>query len=184
MSAATELARAEADAVEAEDVDTDEAEDEADDEAEAAAESSSNVSMEKALQKLEAENVRHGKRVAEIMGDDFALVHVCTHCQDFAAGFTLTPPDEAPPLVHGGEFQRCGKCNGYGQVLTGALTDHGTTTTCRGCSGQGYIEVVLPLAPLPPMPGQSNQHASLANELRAQGFMVIDPPTPVPPAGA
>lgn len=176
MSRVTDLARAEADAVEAEEMDEAEEADalEGDDETEP--EPSSNVSVERALKQLEAENERHAKRVAQIMGDDFELVHVCPGCVDFAAGFTLTPPDEAPPLLYGDEFQRCDKCNGYGSVLTHALTEHGSATTCRKCNGQGYIEVPLPSAAVPPPAAAMNPNHPLADQLRAAGYMVIDPP--------
>jgi len=137
--------------------------------------------VEKALVAMEKENVRHAARVQQIMGSDFELVYVCPGCTDFAAGFTLTAPDVAPDMLHGQEYECCTRCNGYGAVLTGSLAEHGRVQTCIHCNGQGFIT----LAPPPVVPIAQAQaaspHANLANELRAQGFMVIDPPAPVAP---
>lgn len=197
MSRAAELAREEADAVEAaeneqpeEDADTgDDAGNEQPEEDapqaadEPADEPSSNVSMEKALKQMERENERHAKRVAEIMGADFELVHVCEACAGFAAGFTLEAPDTAPELLHGEMFERCVKCNGWGAVLTGSVNDIGRTTTCQNCTGQGYVTKVPTLPDVPAPASVLNPNHSVADQLRAQGYMVIEPPTPAPAPG-
>lgn len=142
-------------------------------------EPSAQAQIEKATKALAKEDERHAKRVAEIMGEDFALVHSCPACADFAAGFTLTDPDAGPPVLHGEQYEACGTCNGYGVVLTGALTDHGRTQTCTPCAGQGYVTKQAAPVQLPPPPAAMQQTgaANAADVLRAQGYMVIDPPT-------
>jgi hypothetical protein len=178
MSKVTDIAEAEAQEAEA-DEEEEEAEAETvdpDPEVEPAA--SANLSMDKALAAMEKENVRHAARVQQIMGADFDLVHVCPGCVDFAAGFTLTPPETAPPIKHGEAYEACDRCNGYGIVLTGSLAEHGRTQTCLNCNGQGFVTKPAEPVTLPPMPDarSASPHASLADELRAQGYMVIDPP--------
>lgn len=190
MSRYTDIANAEADEAEAE---AEAAEDEAettDDTPQEPAAEAPPVDVEKAMKKLDQENVRHAAAVERIMGADFALCYPCPTCVDFAAGFTMTPPNEAPPMLEGAEFERCDKCNGYGSVITGALTEHGATTTCRKCSGQGYVEVPLqaPTAPTPIAPAVFTGAVDAASydiaaQLRAQGFMVIDPPRQAPTPG-
>lgn len=132
----------------------------------------------KAVKQLEREGERHTKRVAEIMGADFALVHPCPTCQDFAAGFTLTAPEGEVPMVQATEYERCTHCNGYGVVLTGALADHGRVQTCLTCNGQGFTHKASETPSLSAVRDEPSPHASLANELRAQGYMVIEPPAP------
>lgn len=187
MSSIAERARQEADAVEAAEATEATGEDvqpEAPPEVEAesaalADEPSSQAQIEKATKALAKEDERHAKRVAEIMGEDFALVHECPTCADFAAGFTLTSPDDAPPFKHGERFATCDTCNGYGVVLTGARTDHGQTQTCVVCAGQGFVTKQEAPMQLPPPPAVMQQTGAqnAADVLRAQGYMVIDPPT-------
>jgi hypothetical protein len=167
MSRISDIVEAEAAEAEAEDTDA------------ADAEEAASVSVEKALAAMEKENVRHAARVQQIMGDDFALVHPCPNCQDFAAGFTLTPPDTAPPVLHGAEYEACAKCNGYGLVLTGSLAEHGRTQTCLACNGQGFVTKPVEPVALPPMPFTTDRPAMSgeADRLRSMGYMVIDPPT-------
>ena len=182
MSRITEIAEAEAAEAEAEDAQAQDAAESADDEPEADAEPSSNLNVDKALAQMEKENTRHAAAVARIMGADFELVYPCPTCQDFAAGFTFTPPDETPAMQHVPEFQRCEKCAGHGQVLTGALPSATVATTCRGCSGQGYIEVPLPPATPAYTPPQqpANGDQDTINALIARGYMVLPPASPTP----
>lgn len=189
MSAAAEMARAEADEVEAaEAAEADTPDDEAA-EADADEQPSSNVSVDKALAQMEKENARHATAVAKIMGEDFALVYPCTHCEDFAAGFTFTPPEESGKLKRAAEFQTCEKCDGEGQVDTGAKKTATWHTTCRGCNGQGYIEVPLPPTYAAPDPvgvptnaanAATNVDAAMVNALIAAGYMVLPPASPPP----
>lgn len=182
MSAAAEMARAEADEVEAAEAAEAEVPQAVADEEEALAEPSSNVSVDKALKAMEKENDRHATAVAKIMGEDFALVYPCQHCVDFASGFTFTPPEESGKLKRGEEFQTCDKCDGEGQVDTGAKKTATWHTTCRKCNGQGYIEVPLPSvyeAPAP-APASTNLNEAAVNALIAAGYMVLPPATPPP----
>jgi DnaJ-class molecular chaperone len=169
---------AEAEAAEAEAAEDDETTsegDQADDEAEAVAEASP-ANVEKAMQAMEKENVRHAARVRQIMGADFDLVYPCSHCADFAAGFTLTAPETQPEMLHGADYLRCAACNGYGLVLTGALAEHGQTQTCLTCNGQGFVTRPAPLAAVPNQPALQSPQSDIVNQLRTQGYMVIEPP--------
>jgi DnaJ-class molecular chaperone len=142
------------------------------------------ANVEKAMQAMEKENVRHAARVRQIMGADFDLVYPCSHCADFAAGFTLTAPETQPEMLHGADYLRCGQCNGYGLVLTGALAEHGQTQTCLTCNGQGFVTRPAPLAVVPSSSGadsSTTQTSDIVNQLRTQGFMVIEPPTQLRP---
>lgn len=173
-----EIAEQEAAEAEAEAAEEEEAEETVAEEAVEVDEASAQKNAEKAIAAIEKENVRHAKRVSEIMGDDFALVYPCTHCLDFSAGFTFTPPEEMPEMLFGRDYERCQWCNGHGKVKTHSVAEHGRENTCEDCNGQGYTRrPAAPLTPLP-QPAQASPHASLANELRAQGYMVIDPPAP------
>jgi hypothetical protein len=178
MSKVTDIAEAEAQEAEADEEEEAAEAETVEPEQEVEPEASANLSMDKALAAMEKENVRHAARVQQIMGADFDLVHVCPGCVDFAAGFTLTPPETEPPILHGADYEACDRCNGYGLVLTGSRADHGRTQTCLNCNGQGYVTRPAAPAVLPPMPNavSASPHASLADELRAQGYMVIDPP--------
>ena len=138
------------------------------------------LDMKKAAKAMERENERHAKRVEEIMGADFELVHPCPKCETFAAGFTFEAPEDQPEMLHGAQFERCTDCNGYGAVLTGSLADHGRIQTCLTCSGQGFVNKPTLVTPLPAGPTPVSPHASVADELRAQGYMVIEPPARAP----
>lgn len=184
MSNAAELAREEADRVEAEEAAAaaDDATDDATDDA--PEEPSSNVSTDKALAAIAKEGDRHAAAVAKIMGDDFALVYPCPTCSEGIAGFTFEAPNNHGGLLPVDEFLTCDKCDGYGQVYTGARDSATWHTTCRKCAGQGYVEVPLPVAQALPVAGPvaTNGNQDIANQLRAAGFMVIDPPaTPATP---
>lgn len=181
MSHIAEMARAEADAAEAADPDT-EPEPEPDAEPEPEPEPvAKGVDPEKAFTLLAKEDDKHAKAVARIMGDDFALVYRCQHCVDLAAGFTFTPPDEVPPMLQPDEYERCDRCNGHGAVLTGAVSAIGHTQTCTRCSGQGFTQKPVEV-PVQPTPAQlANPNHSLADQLRAQGFTVLEPYQPQAP---
>lgn len=184
MSRATELAKAEADATEAEDT-PDEEEEEA--EAEETPEDpgpQTEAEIEAAKVLIDEENMRHGLAIKQIMGAGFNELFVCPTCSDFALGFTFTAPEEFP-LLHLEEFERCSKCNGRGRGLTGATEDApGYTQTCRVCAGQGYVEkpAAPPVVLAQPLTAGPNDAA--LNLLRTQGYVIIDPPQPyAPPAG-
>jgi len=104
--------------------------------------------------KLDAEAQRHEKRVAEIMGDDFALL--IRSPLDWTPGFLWNPAvAPLPPEIAGATMallgvespadyahdpgrQTCDKCNGLGQLATGSLVQEQATLPCRFCRGYGW----------------------------------------------
>lgn len=177
MSAATEIANAEADAVEAE-LGPDE-ELEPDGEQEAEPEPEVEVEDEASIlrrikdinEKVDREDERHAKRYREIMGDDFDQTYKeCPLCQlagwafpyegqmleDQRAAVAIVLGEGAPQEYKEAPFsQTCDMCDGLGNVLSGAKTDHGRLVVCRKCNGSGWIEKIGPiptpaLAAVPP----------------------------------
>lgn len=110
--------------------------------------------IEQAMDKLARENERHAKRVAEVMGDDFATVDVCPLCEPFTAGWIFPgnpiPPEQwhavqlsvgltpEPVLRQNPDTETCALCGGAGDLLTGATNDRARTMGCPPCGGQGY----------------------------------------------
>lgn len=117
--------------------------------------------------KLEAEAERHAKRVAEIMGDDFALL--VPSPVDWTPGFIFNVPEMHPDetalatldailgrgasaeLLPAEDAEACPKCNALGEVLTGSRKDGQKTKPCAACSGTGWRTKLQPVSP-PPAP--------------------------------
>lgn len=78
------------------------------------------------LKRFEAENTRHERRLAEIMGDDFAAFEPCPACG--GVGFTPRPPEEALNLVKATGVIECPTCSGAGG------------NPCPACAGKGGLE--------------------------------------------
>lgn len=174
MSAATEIANAEADEVEAELGPDEELEPDGEDEQEPEPEEpqESEASMQARLKKISSqmygEDKRHEKRYAEILGDDFGMYAPCPLCQ--LAGFAFTyPPGSMPEeqraavaVVLGesgvSEYQaapwaeQCSTCQGLGEVLSGSQTINGRLIVCKVCNGAGWVDKREPVAPLAAVP--------------------------------
>jgi hypothetical protein len=119
--------------------------------------------------KLDAEAERHAKRVAEIMGDDFALL--VPSPIDWTPGFIfgvegmLPAPSQlealdailgratAPDLKAAKDAQACEACNAIGDVLTGSRKEGQITKPCTSCGGTGWVPK---LAEAPPSQIVSN----------------------------
>jgi hypothetical protein len=104
--------------------------------------------------KLDAEAERHAKRVAEIMGDDFALL--VPSPIDWTPGFIfgvdgmLPAPSQleeldailgraaGPDLKAAKDAQACEACNAIGDVLTGSRKEGQVTKPCTSCGGTGW----------------------------------------------
>ncbi len=137
MSRITEMAEAEADAVEAaEDEETTVPEPESVPDPEPEPEPPVG---EAAVKAIEREDERHRKAVAKIMGTDFALVHVCDGCLDFTGGFTFTPPTTEPEFKASTDSMTCPACNGLGEVLSGSNSPTHRLKACAPCTGFGYV---------------------------------------------
>jgi hypothetical protein len=55
----------------------------------------------------------------------------------------------APEYVESNQYERCDACNGWGEVLTGAQKDISRTAICNPCGGKGYKPVVQAYVPTP-----------------------------------
>lgn len=137
---------------------------------------------------------RHEKALRKVLGEGFEDMQPCQTCEGFGfvpQGFEPVPELKASPM-----YERCGDCNGYGQVLTGAMPDASPLAPCTSCAGGGYI--TKPADAPPPAyaqaaPGNGADHAALApvaqqvdptaiEALRRAGFTVIEPYTQTAPA--
>jgi len=134
---------------------------------EAAAAPRSQEEIEALNRKLEAEAVRHSKRVAEIMGDDFQLL--IPSPVDWTPGFLFNVPGMLPEpeqvaaldailgragledFVPAEDVEPCEKCNALGRTLTGSRVEGQQTKPCAKCSGSGFQTKIAPLAPVPPI---------------------------------
>lgn len=189
MSRATELAKAEADKAEAEDVGEDEAPPEVEDESEALAESEPDdgVSLEASLKAFEKENERHADEVASIMGADFDAMTPCENCN--GVGFRPADPYKRDP-----NLQTCEACAGYGILVTGSLNPDKAVQPCITCGGNGFVTKPMaspvPAAPAPvamfdpytgqPVPSYAGGPVTPTspNGEWAPGF--VPPPQPLP----
>jgi hypothetical protein len=119
--------------------------------------------IDELTKKLEAEAQRHAKRVAELMGDDFALL--VPSPVDWTPGFLFNVPEMLPSpdavaaldailgRAGGVEFlpaedaEACSKCNALGQVLTGSRAPGQETKLCVTCNGAGWVTKQIPYTP-------------------------------------
>lgn len=134
-------------------------------------EPASDVAVEKRFKQIDAEANRHSKRVAEIMGDDFAGVEPCPCCQisGFVFPFQHDSPDDAyrrgmveqyfgtaslKRKAHP-HMQRCELCDGQGFLDSGSQREEYADEQCEKCAGRGSIRtdvqgpqvVSLPVSP-------------------------------------
>lgn len=135
----------------------------------------SDTAIEKRYAALDKEGVRHSKRVAEIMGDDFTAVQECPCCQipGFVFPFDLTSVEDAMrrgnteayfgtaavKLKRHPSMTTCDLCDGHGFLDTGGKREGYTQETCERCGGQGWTRTdtqpqnVHQIAP-PPVPAE------------------------------
>jgi hypothetical protein len=170
----------------------------------------SEAEIDKRGQKLDAENVRHAKRVSEIMADDAPNLIPCPVCMDGIAGWVFLPevqqlPPEAitrirqliglPDLTTYDQAkfaEQCPDCHGMGEVKTGSLVNGFEVTTCEKCKKQGWVRTTAyqangappadapPLVTGPTVVGPEQPDPEIAH-LRERGFTVIPPMQPVNP---
>jgi hypothetical protein len=123
---------------------------------------------EKGAKRLEAEAERHGKRVREIMGDDFDALLPCPAC--FTPGYVLPPGtveyepeqqaallalagvEQGPALKQDPNAVACEACDGLGFLATGSRREGYTESACSKCGGQGWHAKELPGQAAPPPP--------------------------------
>ncbi len=130
------------------------------------------LDFEAQRKKLDKETDRHEKRVREIMADDAELLEACPLCQvpGFVFPFTEADPSAEPrrnavmeyfggaepPFVSAPDKALCGRCDGWGQVLTGAKNPTHRVGLCSTCNGNGWTAVVepMPQSGYQPVPGE------------------------------
>lgn len=157
---------------------------------------------------LARENVRHAKRVGELMEDDLADLIPCPVCMDGIAGWVYLPevqqlPAEAIARIRqviglpdystfaaAPDATMCPECNGLGEVTTGSHVPGYEVKTCRRCRKQGWIQVGEPaqfetvdretgeIVTGPTVYTGDAADPEIAH-LRERGFTVI-PPLPTP----
>lgn len=154
MSRAAQLARDEADRVEAEDDETtDEPDAERPDEPDA--EPAEPVDQARKIQALERENDRRAKALERIMGEDFAALTECPTCVGFVPGYIVQGQEVIPDPAFDDASEACPKCLGYGRLRTRSLADGHDSVLCQRCSGAGWVtkaaaDAVVPVASGPP----------------------------------
>lgn len=167
MSAAAQLARDEADAIDAEEADAEESEPEPEaqpDQPEAQAAPEAPAFDPDAFEKaVLTESKRHRRVVEKLM--DGQTIYPCEHCGEL--GYALVPPDDEPEIALLKGAIRCDECNGWGRLRTPSIAPGHETVECQRCSTKGYIvEQVQVPAPqpmqLPPFPGAAEQYMPLA----------------------
>lgn len=145
MSTIVERANAEADAVEAELGTEDPATDAVEEPDEPEAPPAAPVE-EKAIKALGRVIDTYTAGLRRVMGDDFDALHECGYCQQVAPGFVLEEQSPLEQFAVDPDKQRCGKCNGYGQLRSGSLTE-AALVTCMECTGNGWVAVYHPPPP-------------------------------------
>lgn len=155
MSRVAELARAEADRVEAEDPEP-EPEPEPTPEPEPGppapvADMPVGIAPEKVAAAIEKEHARHLKELTRIMGA--APLFECEACNTL--GYTLDPSPSQAGLKEAPDKQRCTECDGWGKTITGARDTGQPVADCGRCFGTGHVprsRDLTPQTPLPPPP--------------------------------
>ena len=127
----------------------------------------SQAEIDALTRKLEAEAARHAKRVAEIMGDDFALL--VPSPVDWTPGYIFNVPEMHPTpdaieelyallgenapvdMQPATDAEACEACNALGEVLTGSRKPGQQTKPCVSCGGTGWKPKAAPLAPVAPI---------------------------------
>jgi hypothetical protein len=160
--------------------------------------------IERRLQRLDAENVRHAKRVGEIMDDDATDLIPCPVCMDGIAGW-IYPPDAQPltaeavsrirtviglpdytTFKHAPDATECPDCGGLGEVITGSHVPGYETKTCGRCGKTGWVPMGQPangtthLVEVPQTTGPTVYQTDDSSDpeiqhLRERGFTVIPP---------
>lgn len=159
--------------------------------------------MEKGVDRLAREAVRHRNRIEEIMGEDALVLQPCVLCEEIIPGFVMPPAlddarkakvrvmigDKEPAAWQADlHSRRCADCDGLGEVLTGSQVHGQETLPCVACKGKGWIgdhergAVAPPPPPQlaevagngPPPSGQGVEPPEVA-ALKAQGYTILDP---------
>lgn len=153
MSRASELAKAEADRVEAEENAANKQGnpgDETTTEAEREAETTETepLSEEAVMARMSALLDRHERGMRGLFGAEFDDMQACSFCNGI--GFR-----EEPTMTHHPDTETCRMCNGYGKLVTGSNIPTAAAIDCTQCGGQGFTHKAPPMptpAPMAPQP--------------------------------
>jgi hypothetical protein len=128
---------------------------------------------DQAVRAFEREAKRHEAECRAIFGEQF-VANLCPHCE--GVGYLEQPPPKTHP-----DFRRCGTCNGYGRILTGALEGENAFAQCPHCGGRGYEtrpQVAQQAQTVPPPNG------NVGNDWERPSWMgdpqIAGPPPPQP----
>lgn len=163
--------------------------------------------IERRIEKLDKEGVRHRNRLAEILDEDVLQLVPCELCEPGMDGFRYAhvPEDRrsavmtamgfapAPELAKDPDAEQCPVCKGEGQVATGSKVQGYAAMVCRRCKGFGAVGARFQDAPSYQVPPESavavngpppetvptDEDAAEIARLRAKGFTVMAPPSPV-----
>lgn len=172
MSRASQLAKDEADKVEAEDepLPVDDPNIEAVEEGSEPKPIDDGQSIEAALKAFEKENVRHADELHAIMGDDFDAMTACEHCS--GVGFEARMPLKRDPTL-----VACDYCDARGFLLTPSLVEGKEVRQCAVCMGEGFV--AKPYEPAPVQ--QPYVDPNLAYQQPPNGSPQPLQPAPPPP---
>jgi hypothetical protein len=175
VSTATDLAKAEADAAEAETPDEgeekidgdlpDDPEPETDTPPQPEPETMTEQQADRLFKRLETAAQRYLKTAMPITEELGMPVQACPLCTVPGLAITRSAHEVtsdveaavlgmigkgvAPEYVESNQYERCDACNGWGEVLTGAQKDISRTAICNPCGGKGYKPVVQAYVPTP-----------------------------------
>jgi DnaJ-class molecular chaperone len=88
------------------------------------------------LKRFEAENTRHEKALAKIVGADWEGFAACEECG--GVGFRPRELMAAPELVAMPDAIECPGCKGYGRLLTPSRVPGQEFQVCVECAGNGW----------------------------------------------
>ncbi len=143
---------------------------------------------DKAAKAMDGHITRYVTRVAEIMGEDFALVFPCAACAEGIPGFVFTAPSAEPDYLEDPDTMTCPRCAGWTKLRSGAKDEVNRLKACSQCAGTGYVQrpATQPNYGYPPPPTGSVSYVPAASALdnrdqwgRAQGHPQwgVDPDT-------
>lgn len=103
------------------------------------------------LKRFEAENTRHEKALAKIIGRDWEGFVACEPCG--GVGFVPAMLAEVPELVDMPDAIECPACKGYGRLRTPSRVPGQEFQVCVECAGNGWKREAPQAAPAPELVG-------------------------------
>jgi len=163
------------DAAEAEDADAADEPDAEDAADEAESAEDEGMSGEAFARGLEAEIRRHSEALGRLFGAGYEAFVECPTCNLLGVIDPSVFPVDAT-------IQRCERCQGRGELLTGATNPNNITRQCPQCFGNGWTDRPPEPVVIPPMPQPTiafNTAPNTATMTPANGTTPAIPPMPV-----